>query len=106
MYLATGTRPDIAHAVGLSRFVSTSRVQHWAAAKSVLRCLAGTTELGLLYGDQTQQFKCEPQHLFVLCRSAASTVCTEADCTATETRNTRNDRSEQHACPAMQHAFA
>jgi hypothetical protein len=57
MYQATSTRPDIAHAVGmLSRFVSSPRVQHWAAAKSVLRYLAGTKELGLLYGDRTKQF--------------------------------------------------
>jgi hypothetical protein len=38
LYLATSTRPDIAHAViMLSRFISSPRVEHWAAAKSVLR---------------------------------------------------------------------
>jgi Reverse transcriptase (RNA-dependent DNA polymerase) len=57
LYLATSTRPDIAHAVGmLSRFVSSPRVEHWNAAKSVLRYLAGTSGLGLFYGDRTKQF--------------------------------------------------
>jgi Reverse transcriptase (RNA-dependent DNA polymerase)/gag-polypeptide of LTR copia-type/Integrase core domain/GAG-pre-integrase domain/Zinc knuckle len=57
LYLATNTRPDISHAVGLlSRFVASPRVEHWQAAKSVLRYLAGTPSLGLLYGDRTQPF--------------------------------------------------
>jgi hypothetical protein len=57
LYLAMCTRPDIAHAVGmLSRFVSDPRTVHWQAAKSVLRYLSGTQNLGLLYDDRTQQF--------------------------------------------------
>jgi Reverse transcriptase (RNA-dependent DNA polymerase)/gag-polypeptide of LTR copia-type/Integrase core domain/GAG-pre-integrase domain/Zinc knuckle len=57
LYLATNTRPDISHAVGmLSRFVASPRVEHWQAAKSVLRYLAGTHSLGRLYGDRTQPF--------------------------------------------------
>lgn len=55
LYLAMQTRPDIAHAVCMmARFVSAPRDQHWAAGKSVLRYLAGTVDLGLLYG-QTQE---------------------------------------------------
>ena len=57
LYLSTSTRPDIAHAVGmLSRFVSNPCVKHWKAAKSVLRYLSGTRNLGLCYGDCTQTF--------------------------------------------------
>jgi len=49
-YLATATRPDIAFAVGrLSRFVSAPMVAHLAAAKVVLRYLAGTKAKGLWY---------------------------------------------------------
>ena len=49
-YLATATRPDIASANGrLSRFVSAPMVAHLAAAKVVLRYLAGTKAKGLLY---------------------------------------------------------
>jgi Reverse transcriptase (RNA-dependent DNA polymerase) len=51
LYLATCTRPDISHSVGLlSRFVSGPTEAHWQAAKSILRYLSGTTGLGLLYG--------------------------------------------------------
>jgi hypothetical protein len=56
LYLAMCTRPDIAHAVGmLSRFVSEPRANHWQAAKSVLRYLSGTKNLGMLYADPKQQ---------------------------------------------------
>jgi len=49
-YLATATRPDIAFAnEWLSRFVSAPMVAHLAAAKVVLRYLAGTKAKGLLY---------------------------------------------------------
>jgi hypothetical protein len=58
LYLAMCTRPDITHAVGmLSRFVSDPRDEHWQAGKSVLRYLSGTQNLGLLYGDRTQNFR-------------------------------------------------
>lgn len=47
-YLAVCTRPDIAHAVGaLARYVAQPTVEHWTAAKGVLRYLAGTQQLGL-----------------------------------------------------------
>ncbi|KAE9170115.1 hypothetical protein PF005_g27686 [Phytophthora fragariae] len=50
MYLATGTRPDLAFAVGqLSRFVSKPSAKHVGAVKRVLRFLAGTVNFGITY---------------------------------------------------------
>lgn len=52
LYLSVCTRPDITHAVGvLTRFMSAPRTGHWAAAKGLLRYLAGTTKLGLQFGS-------------------------------------------------------
>ncbi|KAE8892612.1 hypothetical protein PF003_g23223 [Phytophthora fragariae] len=49
MYLATGTRPDLAYAVGqLNRFVSKPSNKHVGALKRVLRYLAGTVAYGKL----------------------------------------------------------
>lgn len=50
LYLANCTRPDLAQPVGLlARFMSNPATEHLTAAKQVLKYLAGTTELGLLY---------------------------------------------------------
>lgn len=50
MYLAIGTRPDIAHAVSaISQFNQNHSSIHWNAAKRVLRYLKGTINQGLLY---------------------------------------------------------
>jgi len=50
LYLCTGTRPDIAYAVGhLTRYVASPTVDHLAAAKVVLRYLKGTDSLGVCY---------------------------------------------------------
>lgn len=50
MYVAQGTRPDIAHAVGvLAQFNSCYDIQHWQAAKRVLRYLQGTLNYELVY---------------------------------------------------------
>jgi len=50
LYLCTGTRPDIAYAVGrLTRYVSAPTVDHLAAARVVLRYLKGTSSLGISY---------------------------------------------------------
>uniref|UniRef100_A0A5S6QJJ9 Reverse transcriptase Ty1/copia-type domain-containing protein n=1 Tax=Trichuris muris TaxID=70415 RepID=A0A5S6QJJ9_TRIMR len=50
MYLAVATRPDIAYAVSfLSQFNTCYTVEHWKAAKRVLRYLKGTMDLGLLF---------------------------------------------------------
>ncbi|KAE8217198.1 hypothetical protein CF326_g9530 [Tilletia indica] len=50
LWLAQGTRPDIAFQVGkLARFMANPSDEHLAAAKRVLRYLAGTRELGLRF---------------------------------------------------------
>lgn len=50
MYLAVGTRPDIAFTVNkLAQFNETYQDKHWAAAKRVLRYLQGTKDYGLIY---------------------------------------------------------
>lgn len=50
MYLAVCTRPDIAFACSqLSQYNNGFDVTHWQAAKRILRYLAGTIDLGLLF---------------------------------------------------------
>ena len=50
LYLAMNTRPDIAHAVSsLAKFMSCPTSAHLAAARSVLRYVAGTPILGITY---------------------------------------------------------
>jgi hypothetical protein len=57
MYLANGTRPDIAFAVNLlARFSSAPTKRHWNGIKHILRYLRGTEDLGLFFkknGDMT-----------------------------------------------------
>lgn len=56
LYLAVTTRPDMAYAAGvLSRFMSAPRELHWSAAKSVLRYLRGTMEVGVTFGGRTSE---------------------------------------------------
>lgn len=57
MYLAVGTRPDLANTVSkLAQFSNEPNQQHWAAAKRVLRYLAGTKDLGLVYTKTNESF--------------------------------------------------
>ena len=50
MYLQTCTRPDISFAVGmLGRYQSNPGIDHWKAAKKVLRYLQGTKDYMLMY---------------------------------------------------------
>ena len=50
LWAAMVTRPDIAFAVQkLSRHLQDPRAEDWSAGKRVLRYLAGTTELGIIY---------------------------------------------------------
>jgi transposase InsO family protein len=51
MYIAVGTRPDIAYAVGrLASFLDCYRPEHWEAAIRVLKYLKGTRLLSLVLG--------------------------------------------------------
>lgn len=50
MYLAIGTRPDIAYAVGkLAQFNTNPGPRHWKAAQHLFRYLKGTLDLKLTY---------------------------------------------------------
>jgi hypothetical protein len=50
LYLSVCTRPDIAYAVGaLARHMSNPSMDHWTAAKGVLRYLAGTADYGIYF---------------------------------------------------------
>jgi len=54
LYLSTKTRPDIAYAVSrVTRFCAKPTKEHWAAVKRILRYLKGTSNLGLLYREDT-----------------------------------------------------
>jgi hypothetical protein len=51
MYAMTGTRPDLAFALGqCCRYISNPGKEHWMAVKRVLRYLKGTLSAGLQYG--------------------------------------------------------
>jgi Reverse transcriptase (RNA-dependent DNA polymerase) len=53
LYLATCTRPDLAHAVGLlARFMAKPRQEHWIHLKGVLRYLCKTRNRGIMYGGK------------------------------------------------------
>jgi len=50
MYLANGTRPDIAFAVNLlARFSSVPTKRHWNGIKQIFRYLRGTQDIGLFF---------------------------------------------------------
>ena len=55
MYVMVCTRPDLAHAVSVvSRFMGKPRKEHWQAVKRIFRYLRGTSDVGLIYGGDTQ----------------------------------------------------
>ena len=52
MYAMIGTRPDLAHAVGvLSQFAANPGTEHWNALKRVFRYLRGTQDMSLVFGS-------------------------------------------------------
>ncbi|GAB9477113.1 hypothetical protein Gpo141_00014172 [Globisporangium polare] len=53
MYIVTCTRPDIADAVGnVAKFCERHNNEHWAAARRILKFLATTQDLALVYDGQ------------------------------------------------------
>ena len=55
MYAMVCTRPDLAHAVSVvSRFMGKPGKEHWQAVKRIFRYLRGTSDVGLIYGGDTQ----------------------------------------------------
>jgi hypothetical protein len=55
MYAMVCTRPDLAHAVSVvSRFMGEPGKEHWQAVKRIFRYLRSTSDVGLIYGDDTQ----------------------------------------------------
>lgn len=54
MYAMVCTRPDLAHAVSVvSRFMGDPGKEHWQAVKRIFRYLKGTSDVGLIYGGDT-----------------------------------------------------
>ncbi len=54
MYLVVCTRPDIAYAVcALARYSQAPTLEHWNAAKRILRYLYGTRTMGLCYNKHS-----------------------------------------------------
>jgi len=50
LYLSVCTRPDIAQSVGvLARYMAKPAMEHWTAAKAVLRYIAGTLSSGITF---------------------------------------------------------
>ena len=50
IYLATGTRPDIAYAVSVvSQKLDSATIEDWHKVKRILRYLNGTADVGILY---------------------------------------------------------
>jgi len=66
MYAMIGTRPDLAHFVGLvCRFMSKPLKEHWQAVKWVLRYIQGLLKRKLCYsnkGDFIIQGYCDSDH--------------------------------------------
>ncbi|KAM2676504.1 hypothetical protein EV1_003163 [Malus domestica] len=55
MYTMICTRPDIAYAVSItSRYQSNPGSEHWAAVKTVLKCLRRTKDMFLVYGGAAE----------------------------------------------------
>lgn len=54
-YAMVCSRPDLAYGISLvSRFMGRPDEEHWRATKWVLRYLAGTTNLGLVYSNSVR----------------------------------------------------
>ncbi|PKA57319.1 Retrovirus-related Pol polyprotein from transposon TNT 1-94 [Apostasia shenzhenica] len=49
MYAMICTRPDLSHAVSVSRYMANPGKEHWNVLKWILRYLKGTLDCGLLF---------------------------------------------------------
>ena len=50
IWLASGTRPDIAYAVSqVARFNANPGIEHWKAIVKIFRCLQGTLNMGIKF---------------------------------------------------------
>lgn len=49
LYLVTGTRPDIAHAVSVASRTSTPTITHWCLLKRIVRYLKGSRDVGIRF---------------------------------------------------------
>lgn len=55
MYAMVGSRPDLAHAVGVvSRFMGNPGRKHWEAVKWIFRYVKGTLDFGLTFTKNTE----------------------------------------------------
>jgi len=54
MYAMVCTKPDLDYAVSMvSRFLNQPQKEHWKAVKRIFRYLKGTTNVGLIYGSNS-----------------------------------------------------
>nr|GEU47645.1 hypothetical protein [Tanacetum cinerariifolium] len=52
MFVMICTRPDIAYAVGVvSRYMEKPSREHWEAVKRIFRCIKGTSDVALCFGE-------------------------------------------------------
>ena len=52
MYAMVATRPDIAFAVGVSRYMATPGKKHWEAVKGIMRYVKGTMHVCICFGKK------------------------------------------------------
>ena len=55
MYLALGTRLNIAYAINrLAQFMKVLKLKHWTAVKQIFQYLKGTQNNTLMYGGEEE----------------------------------------------------
>ncbi|KAH7420656.1 hypothetical protein KP509_13G016000 [Ceratopteris richardii] len=75
MYAMVATRPHIAHAMGVSRFMANFGKVHWEEVKSILRYLKGTKGKCLCYGKVPLELKGSCDLDISRCSVAYATHC-------------------------------
>lgn len=82
LYLAQGTRPDIAYAVNdISRFNNRHADVHWVAVKRIFRYLKGTTSVKLIWIQQLAQEldKSADQQIIIFCDNESAIGLSKSD---------------------------